>query len=254
MWLLIDGNNWFARDFYASGTSCGHNFLKRLEDLKYWDKTERIAIAWDSRSFRHDLVPSYKAGRKEKPDGFARTLSELRDRVAGLDCYSIAVDGFEADDLLAAMAASAIDEGVRAMIFSSDRDLHQCLVADRVNQVTQISRVLANGIDLVITTAANLFEKHGVHPYQWIDYRTMIGDKSDNIAGCPGLGPVAAAEVLRACGSLDRFYHSPFTPALTARQRNALLAFKEKIPTTQTLLTLSIDAPLPVGWTEGVVL
>lgn len=253
MWTLIDGNNWYARDFFASGPSAPGNFIRRLDDLIAQLSPERVAIAWDTRSFRHDISPSYKAHRSPKPDGFASALTELQNTLALRDIYSYSSDGFEADDLLAAMAASAIDEGIKAMIFSSDRDLHQCLVSGRVNQVTAVGRRDRHTLDFTITTADLLHKANYVHPHQWIDYRSMLGDKSDNITGCPGVGPAAAAEVLRACGSLDGFYANPLAPRITARQRESLLAFRERLPDVQALLTLRIDAPLPTGWLEGVV-
>lgn len=252
MWILIDGNNWFARDFYAAGDRAVTTFMRRLQDVRIDRGATRVAICWDTRSFRHDKYPGYKSGRDEKPAGFAHTLQELRETIATTDVVSFESPGFEADDLLAALAAAAIDEGERATIFSSDRDLHQCLVEGRINQVTRVERPSANLLGYTVVTAATLKRDFRVHPHQWVDYRAMVGDSSDSISGCVGIGPKVAAEILSRFDDLDGFFREPFVPAITNRQRALLIAFAEQLPGMRDLLTLRRDAPLPTTWLQPV--
>jgi DNA polymerase I len=254
-WLLIDGNNWYARDFFASSDSAAGNFLKRLADLRSQIAHSRVAIAWDSTSFRHELSEGYKAKRASKPDGFKAELAALRNSLAGLEgVTSFAVDGFEADDLLASLARNALDEGEKAVIFSSDRDLHQCLVRGLVSQVTAVSRLKPGTLSFVAMTSDKLWTEFGVAPHQWVDYRTMTGDSSDCISGCAGIGPKAAAEVLQKSGSLDVFFERPFTPSLSARQRNLLLEFRPRVELLRRMVTLVDSVPLPAAWLQGVML
>lgn len=251
-WILIDGNNWFARDFFAAGDKAPATFLRRLADISDDLSPTRVAICWDTRSFRHDKYPGYKSGREEKPAGFAHTMHELRETLATLDVTSFDAHGYEADDLLATLAAQAIDEGERAMIFSSDRDLHQCLVDGAVNQVTKVDRPSARQLRYEVLTAAGVKRDFGVHPHQWVDYRAMVGDSSDSIAGCVGIGPKVAVEVLSRFDDLDAFFGRPYVPAITARQRNLLLNFAEQLPQMRELITLCRDAPLPATWLEDI--
>lgn len=255
-WLLIDGNNWFARDFFASSDSAADNFLRRLDDLRSQIIHTRVAICWDARSsFRHELSEGYKAKRAAKPDGFYRNLTELRNDLATLvGVYSFHAEGFEADDLLATLVRNAQDEGDRAIIFSSDRDLHQCLVPGIVSQVVQVSRLKPGQLSFSTMTADKLELEYSVKPWQWIDYRTMVGDNSDCIPGCRGVGPKAATEVLRKCQTLDRFFEQPFLPAIQPKQRQALLAFKPEVNLRRRLITLCESAPLPALWLEGITL
>lgn len=255
MWLLIDGNNWFARDYFAAEYHATRNFLTRLADVRADRRPNRVAVCWDSRSFRHDLDPSYKAGRGDKPEGFNAALADCRDRVAALaGVHSFAVPGFEADDLLATLAAAAIDEGERATIFSSDRDLHQCLTDGWINQVTRVLREAPGKIAYEFLTAKTFSDAYRVAPHQWVDFRAIVGDKSDGIKGCPGLGPKVALAVLSRFDSLDEFWDRPFEPSISNRERALLLNFRDKLPAARRLLTLRRDAPLPATWLESIPL
>lgn len=244
MWMLVDGNNWFARDFFAQGPGCVGTFLKRLGDVRADRDYERVFVCWDSPSFRCKLSPGYKAHRGEKPDGFEKSLAELRNEVDAMDVASLRVDGFEADDLIGTLAQMALDEGEKATIFSADRDLHQCLASGCVNQVTLVERVTRREIRYHVMTDDKLRLKYGVAPYQWVDYRTIIGDSSDGLKGCPGLGPTAAVAVLLASGSLDAFYAEPFRAKLTKRQHALLMNFRPDVPLMRQMIALRKDVPL----------
>jgi DNA polymerase-1 len=251
-WLLIDGNNWFAKDFFAAGELGIRTFLNRLRDVRNDLEPELVAVCWDSESFRKQLSESYKAHRGEKPPGFDKGLAELRLEVESLGLLSYAVPGFEADDLLATIAATAVDEGMQAMVCSADRDLHQTLAAGLVNQVLSVKRTTQIKLAYQVITAKDLKSQYGVHPHQWVDYRSMTGDSSDGIKGCVGIGPKAAVEVLSAFDSLDEFYANPFAARLSDRQRNLLLAFRAELPGVRRLIRLRRDAPLPACWLESV--
>lgn len=255
-WLLIDGNNWYARDWFASEKEAPGNFTRRLADLRSQVAHSRIAIAWDSRSsFRHDLSEGYKAKRAAKPDGFYSHMTELRNElatVAGVSSFE--VEGFEADDVLSALVRNALDEGEKAIVFSSDRDLFQCLAAGLVSQVIQVSRLKPGSLSFSTMTADKLELEYSVKPWQWVDFRTMVGDQSDSISGCQGIGPKTAAEVLRACGTLDRFFSEPFLPKLTPKQRSSLIAFRDQVELRRRLISLVDGCPLPATWLQGVLL
>jgi DNA polymerase-1 len=251
-WLLIDGNNWYARDFFASTDSAQSKFLRRLEDLRSQVQHSRVAIAWDSPSFRYGLSESYKGKRQAKPDGYQTELNALRKTLETVDgVTSFAVDGFEADDLLATLARNALDEGEKAVVFSSDKDLHQCLSSGEISQVTSVARLKPGSLSFVTMTADKLASEFGVKSWQWVDYRIMTGDSSDSIAGCHGIGPKAAAQVMQKCGTLDAFFDNPFLPSLSARQRNLLIEFRPKVDLLRRIITLVDSVSLPVSWIPG---
>lgn len=248
-WLLIDGNNWFAQCDYAAPGNSDRTLLYRLQTLTSQVEHSLVAVCWDSgRSFRSDLCSSYKAHRAAKPDDYKQRLANARRIIAEQPgVHSLACEQYEADDLMATMVRIAQYEGERAIMFSADCDLHQLLVHGTVSQVTQVTRETPTKLRFATTTAATLQQRYKVRPDQWVDYRCIVGDKSDGISGCPGLGRVAAAEVLRVYDSLDRFYLSPLAARVTARQRTSLLAFRDQLPLKRRLLTLVDGAPLPAS-------
>jgi DNA polymerase I len=244
-WLLIDGNSWFAGDYYAMQEKAVGNFMYRLRTMREQFGFNRVAVAWDSRqSFRKELSPAYKTHRGGKPEGFETALLRTKQTVAH-ECECFEAEGFEGDDVLATLVQDALDEGVKAVICSADKDLHQCLVDGRVSQITSQKRINAQTLAVKTMTSVLLRKTYGVAPHQWVDYRVIVGDPSDGIAGCKHLGESAAREVLQRCGDLDGFYASPFSGGLNNRQRTLLLNHRREVPLLRQLLTLRRDCPLP---------
>jgi DNA polymerase I len=254
-WILIDGNNWYARDFFASPADAATHFKRRLHDLRNQVEHSRIAITWDARSsFRHELSSVYKSGRAEKPEGFHRQLAELRNDLATVEgVTTFHVEGFEADDLLATLAHNAIDEGEKSVIFSGDKDLHQCLSKGLVTQIVSVRRDKPGRLSFVAMTADKLVIDYKVNPWQWVDFQVMVGG-NDSLKGCDGIGPKTAAAILQACESLDGFYKEPFKAPITPKLRGNLLAFKSQAESLRRLVTLVDSAPLPATWLDGVAL
>lgn len=260
MWVIIDGNNWFSRAWFALKPTTSQDpevikhdleqrsarsiqtTLRWIEDANRQLNPTTLAICWDSStSFRKKACPAYKDGR-EKPDGYHSAMSVLRDNLQ--DYRQCEQSGYEADDLLAGFARDAIDEGEKCLLCSSDKDLHQCLVAGMVSQCTDFKRSLINSnrLEFQVLTYDGLLKQYGVSPWQWIDYRCISGDSSDGLPGAPGIGPKTACSVLVACQTLDEFYKEPFKAPITIRQRNILLEFQSQIPLMRDLITLRPDS------------
>lgn len=251
MWLLIDGNNWFAADWYAAKRDAPDIFCRRLRDVVALVHANgplaRIAVAFDSaESFRREILPNYKAHRRQKDDGYFFLLTQVQNRLrdlayGGLPVECICRDGFEADDVLAALTWHAQQEGESVVICSADRDLHALLVDGAVTQATKFHRSTPQSVRANWMTAAKLREQYGVWAHQWIDYRCIVGDGSDGLAGCPEVGPVAAREVLRVCTTLDDFFANPFRPKISANKRARLLNFRDAVPQLRQLIGLRDD-------------
>ncbi len=248
-WLLIDGNSWFAMDWYAAKGRAVTNFELRLATMRSQFGFDRVVVAWDGkRSFRRDLCETYKTHRGAKPEGFEMALDKCKEALARL-VQTIEVDGFEGDDIVATLVDTAREEGVQAVIASADKDLHQLLERGRVSQVTSMKRITHARLHCNTVTEDDLIAKYGVRPNQWVDYRVMIGDPSDGIVGFHGIGETIATEVLQRCQTLEGFYSRVWSvSAMTNRQRTIMLANKDKVDALRALLTLRRDVPLPSQW------
>ena len=215
-----------------------------------------VAVCMDGPPyFRKDIDPAYKAQRDKENNaviGHQIALAADALRADGFPVWQ--VTGFEADDLLATATAEAlaanvmeprgndpldvVPSRVSVTVCSSDKDLLQ-LVSDRV---TFKSLTSGNNLDEAAVVA-----KFGVRPSQMRDYLTLVGDTSDNVQGCKGVGPKKAAELLAKCGNLEGIYGllnahgTQFTPALATNLRE----FESRMPTVRELVTLRTDVPLP---------
>jgi DNA polymerase I len=252
MWILIDVHNWYAADFYAAGANSPTVFCNRLRDviakIKSTSDTPvtRIQLCSDSKeSFRRDLDATYKSHRRQKADDYWTNFDRLMTELSTRCIEPMERTGFEADDLIAALCWEAHHEGEKVVICSGDRDLHALLTEGEVTQATKWERINSTTVKPTWVTAAIVFDRYGVHPHQWIDYRCMVGDKSDGLTGCPGIGDETAKIVLQACGTLERFWADPFLPAIQPGKRNRLIAFRKQYESVRQLVALRVDCLSP---------
>lgn len=260
MWVVIDGNNWYSRAWFALKPTTStdpeivradmeercvravQTVLDWIEDTARQLKPETLAICWDSpNSFRREMFPEYKGGRGEKPEGYYAAMAVLRQN---LDSYlQVESSGYEADDLLAKFAIDAVKANEQCLLCSSDKDLHQCLITGAVSQCISITRSLGQHfgrLEFKVVTADLLFNEYGVKPSQWVDFRCMVGDKSDGLAGALGIGEKLARKILDACETLDGFYADPDKAPIAAGKRSSLLEFKSQVPLMRKLVTLPL--------------
>lgn len=251
--LLIDGDNWFTQCFYAGPTQCGISFMRKLVTLLDQVPHTDAVVCWDAgRSFRMGLSSRYKSARTRRPDEFYNRLAkarELADSHVGLHTASLA--GYDAADCIASLAAVARADQRRAIVFAADKELHQILEAGSVTQVTTVARITTSRLAFHTMTAEALVRKYGVQPAQWLDYRAIVGDKTDGIPGCPGVGATAASQVLKHCGSLDAFFRKPFDAPVSNQQRAKLMAWRPELAGARELLRLRRDLPLSLHAEAG---
>ncbi len=168
------------------------------------EKPDYLAVAFDTgRSFRDDIYPEYKATRAKMPDEMQVQMDRIYQLVRAFGFPILEKEGYEADDVLGSAAYRLVNEhadlGVR--IITGDRDLLQ-LVSERV-LVTLPGRKLADAENY---TPQRVLEEFGITPQQLVDYKALVGDKSDNIPGVPGIGHKTAVRLLQQFGDLDAIY------------------------------------------------
>jgi len=155
-----------------------------------------VCFDFDLVSFRNDLFPDYKAQRGEPPEDLEPQFAVCQEVTRALGLAAFAVEGFEADDLLATLAQHCLRRDADVEILTTDKDLSQLVREDgRV--------VLSDPARGTRHDAAAVRERFGVEPGRIPDYLALVGDPVDNLPGVPGIGPKGAALLLRAFGGLE---------------------------------------------------
>ncbi len=210
--LLMDGHSLAYRAFYAlrevnMSTTTGQltnavfGFTSMLINLMRDEDPTHVGVCFDvsRKTFRSAEYAEYKAGRAETPDDFRGQVALIREVLDALRIRSMAVDNYEADDLIATLTTQAVAAGIRVLICTGDRDALQ-LVNDQVTVLYPRRGVS----DLTRFTPESVQEKYGLSPEQYPDFAALRGDPSDNLPSVPGVGEKTAAKWVREYGSLDQ--------------------------------------------------
>jgi len=214
--LLIDGHSMAYRAFFAlpvenfrsskgQPTNAIYGFGSMLLNLIINEKPTHIAVAFDvsRKTFRTEMFPEYKATRAATPDEFKSQLSYINELVDSLNIKRFAIEGFEADDILATLSTRAVAEGFEVLICTGDRDSFQ-LVTPKITVlypkkgVTEMARMTPDAV----------FEKYGLTPVQYPDFAALRGDPSDNLPSVPGVGEKTATKWIADFGSLSKLIES----------------------------------------------
>ena len=253
--VLIDGHSLAFRAFHAlppdmsapTGelTNAVFGFTSMLLKVLQEQQPEFVAVAFDlGRTFRHDMYEAYKGHRERTPDELDTQVERIKQIVAALNIPIFTVETFEADDILATLALQAEARGVDTLIVTGDRDILQ--VVDEHITVLTSGRFFS---DTIYYTPESVKAKYGLDPTQLVDYKALLGDKSDNIPGVKGIGEKGAADLLQRFGTLDAVYASidQVTPArlqsaLKAGQADAELSWKLGKIITDVPIQLDLEA------------
>jgi DNA polymerase-1 len=205
-----------------------------------------FAVAMDSkgRTFRHEVDARYKATRPPRPPDLSQQIARVEQIVRAWDVACFRHDGFEADDLIAAVTARAEKEGWRVVIVAADKDLMQ-LVHDDDDAV-----VLWDSMRDRVYGPAEVSAKLGVRPSLVRDFLALTGDTSDNIPGVPGVGPKTAADLLAQFDTLEGIY-AGVARVSKPKLRESLREHEADARISQKLVTL--DASAPVEWSRGTL-
>jgi DNA polymerase I len=209
--LLIDGHSMAYRAYYAlkeadlttttgQPTTAVYGFTSMLIKVLGDERPTHVGVCFDRSepTFRHAVYDEYKAGRTATPDDFRPQVGLIFEVLDALKVPYLSKSGFEADDLIATLAAQAGDAGFEVLIASGDRDAFQ-LVNDNVT-ILYPNRGVS---DMKRMDPAAVREKYGVGPEQYRELAALVGESSDNLPGVPGVGPKTAAKWLVQYGSLD---------------------------------------------------
>ena len=207
--VLIDGNSLLNRAFYATPvfstrdgrpTNAIFGFIKLLFKVLSDVKPQYLIVAFDLKAptFRHKMFDGYKATRKPMPDELAAQVEPLKELLAEMHIAMCSKEGLEADDIIGTLS-NKFD--VHSYIYTGDRDSYQL-----VDEKTDVCFTRKGVSDLIKLNAGNFRAEVGLDPAQVVDLKALMGDKSDNIPGVPGIGEKTARGLIEKYGSLDGVY------------------------------------------------
>jgi DNA polymerase-1 len=220
-----------------------YGFTRDLLDIIEKKKADYLFCALDAPgpTFRHDKFAAYKAHRAEMPTDLVPQIPLVRRllEVMGIPCLE--VPGFEADDVLATVAAQVTEQGGSCVLATSDKDARQ-LLSDRVRLLNLRTNAFMGPAELLVDW--------GIRPDQVVDYLTLVGDSADNVPGVPLIGPKIAGELLRSNDTLDNVLAHPESVAGKKRQEN-LRVHADTARSSRELIRLDAAVPVTIPWEAG---
>jgi DNA polymerase-1 len=256
--VLVDGSAVFHRGYHAiphlsnskgEPTNAVYGFLtimiKVLGDLK----PEYVVVAWDksSKTFRKEMYAEYKATRSAMDDDLRVQIAPTKELVKTMGLPLIEVENYEADDIIGTLARKAEARGdLDIVIATGDRDQLQL-----VDESTVVDMFNPRGLEPTRYDLAKMKEKYGLTPEQFVDYKALVGDSSDNIPGVKGIGDKGAQKLLGEYKSLEGIYeHADEIPGKIGEtlRENRDIAFLSR-----ELSKIVCDMPLELDLDEAKV-
>ncbi|CAP18259.1 DNA polymerase I (3'-5' exonuclease and polymerase domain [Candidatus Phytoplasma mali] len=240
-YATINANNYIMKNRKGVYTNALLGFINILEKIIAKSK-DYIFIAFDAHHLtkRHAIYADYKKGRPPTPLTLISQIPLIKQylELSGIKHYEQI--GYEADDIIGTLAKKASKKNIKVEIFSSDKDLLQ-LVDENITVC-----LMKKGISQVeYYNPTSLLSKYGLNECQMIDFKSMVGDSSDNIKGVLGIGPKTATKLLQKFSNLENIFSS--LNIIKPSIKDKLILFKEKVFFNRLLLTIDLSVPLPFG-------
>ncbi|MCC6485785.1 MAG: DNA polymerase I [Armatimonadetes bacterium] len=253
--LIVDGNSLLYRAFYAvkylstrqgQPTNALYGFATMLLRLLGQVSPQAFIVAFDApaKTFRHEVYEEYKGTRKETPDELISQVGIARDLARALGALVLEQPGYEADDIVGTCATRAEQTGYEVLIVTGDLDELQ-LVSDHIRVATTTRGVS----DVTVYTPEAVEERYGLHPRQFVDYKALKGDASDNIPGVPGIGDKTASRLVQQYGSVEELL-ARLDDLPPSKVKDSLENSRDQLAMSKMLATIITDMPLDVDISE----
>lgn len=248
--FLIDAYALIYRSYYAflknprinskgMNTSAIFGFINSLEDVLKRENPTHIAVAFDPKgpTFRHEAYELYKAQREETPEVIRQSVPIIKDIIEAYNIPILEVPRFEADDVIGTISKQAEKEGFDVFMMTPDKDYGQ-LVSDHIFMYRP-----KFGGDYEIMGVKEVLNKYSLTSVnQVIDLLGLMGDSSDNIPGCPGVGEKTAQKLLEEYGSIEKLLEN--TDKLKGSLQKRVTENVEQIRFSKFLATIKTDVPI----------
>lgn len=258
--LLLDAYALIYRAYYAFinrpmvnskglNTSAIYGFIKSVTDAEQKFNPSHIAVAFDlsAPTFRSEIYPAYKAQRAATPEDIRTSVPIIKDILKAMRISVVEMKGFEADDVIGALAKQANQSEFEVIIITPDKDYAQ-LLSDNI----KIAKPARGGNEMAIITAQEFCESHKIKsPLQFIDILALWGDASDNIKGVNKIGEKTAYKLISDYGSIENLLAN--TDKLTPILKKNLDEAHELLELNRVLVTIKIDLNLNINYDDLAV-
>lgn len=249
--FLLDAYALIYRAYYAMirsprinskgfNTSAILGFVNTLEDVIKKENPTHIGVAFDpkGKTFRHEAYEAYKAQREETPEVIRESVPVIKDIIKAYNIPILEVPGYEADDVIGTLAKKAEKRGILTYMMTPDKDYGQL-----VSETSLIYRPKYGDKEFEIMGIEKVKEKFGIQSTaQIIDFLGLMGDSSDNIPGCPGVGEKTAQKLLEQFGNIENMLEN--TEQIKGALRKKVEENRENIIFSKFLATIKTDVPI----------
>ena len=252
--IIIDGNSIINRAFYALPdmtnseglhTNAVYGFTRMLFKIIDDYKPTHISVAFDKKAptFRHKEYADYKAGRKKMPDELGQQLQPLKELLDAFNIHRMEMAGYEADDLIGTVAKMGEDNDFEVYIVTGDKDAIQLASNKTTTLITKkgVGEVEEYNYDSVV-------ERYEMTPTQFIDLKGLMGDKSDNIPGVPGIGEKTGIKLIKEFSSIENIIEN--IDQLKGSVKKKIEENKEQAIFSKKLATIIRDVPIEISLDE----
>ncbi|MDD4144513.1 MAG: DNA polymerase I [Prolixibacteraceae bacterium] len=255
--FLLDAYALIYRSYYAFirnprfnskgiNTSAMLGFTNTLVQLLESENPLYIGVVFDvsEPTFRHKMYKEYKANRETMPEDLQKSIPYIRKIIEAFNIPVIEKAGFEADDVIGTLAQKAREEGFQTFMMTPDKDYAQ-LVTENI----LMYKPAKQGGSPEIWGMQEVKENFGIeNSSQVIDILGLMGDSSDNIPGCPGIGPKTAQKLIAEFGSIDNLYDN--IHKLKGTQKEKLIEYEEQVRLSKKLATIIKEVPIEFNKNE----
>lgn len=233
----------------GENVSAVFGFFNTLEEVLTKEQPTHIGVAFDPHggTFRHERYPLYKAQRDETPEAIRFGVPVIKEILEAYHIPVLEVAGFEADDVIGTLAAQAEEAGIDTYMMTPDKDYGQ-LVSEHVRQF----KPKAMGVGFDILGPEEVCSKWGIdHPRQVVEILGLMGDASDNIPGCPGVGEKTASQLVQQFGDIEQLLEH--TEQLKGKLKERVEGNREQILLSRWLAKIVTDVPIRLNMEQLAV-